>query len=222
MIYGFSPSIIPAPRDWPATCTICGYWFLDSAMSWEPPADLQQFVAERPAPLYIGFGSMASEDPAHVTGMMLEALRRTGQRAIIASGWGGLRGGDLPPAVYAVESVPHEWLFPRIAGAIHHGGAGTTAAALRAGIPSFIVPFFADQFFWGNRLASLGLSPKPVAHRQLTVGALEKGIMTLVGSPGMAEKCRAASVSIQAERGVERAVEAIDLYLRSVIRHKIH
>jgi sterol 3beta-glucosyltransferase len=222
MIYGFSPSLIPAPADWPGVCKVCGYWFLESPRGWQPPPDLAAFMAGGPAPLYIGFGSMASEDPGQMTVMVLEALRRTGQRAILASGWGGLEAAALPPTVHAVESVPHDWLFPRAAGAIHHGGAGTTAAALKAGLPSFVVPFFADQFFWGARVAAAGLGPAPVAHRRLTVEALEAGIRAMVSTPEMRDRCRAAADAIAGERGVEAAAESVDAYLRLVIRHSTH
>jgi sterol 3beta-glucosyltransferase len=179
-------------------------------------------MGQDPPPLYVGFGSMASENPERMTGIVLEAIRRTGQRAILASGWGGLRGSALPPSVHAVDFVPHDWLFPRVAGAIHHGGAGTTAAALRAGVPSFIVPFFADQFFWGNRLHEMGLSPAPVAHRALSVDALASAIETMVSSHDMRARCRATAKAIESERGVENAAAAVERYLRSVIRQRIH
>jgi UDP:flavonoid glycosyltransferase YjiC (YdhE family) len=222
MIYGFSPSVIPVPSDWSAGCVVCGYWFLESGQGWTPPKGLADFMVQGPPPLYVGFGSMASEKPEQMTGMVLEALRRTGQRAILASGWGGLRGSALPSTVHAVDFVPHDWLFPRVAGAIHHGGAGTTAAALRAGVPSFIVPFFADQFFWGNRLHAMGLSPAPVAHRALSVDALAAAMETMVSSRDMRSRCGATSKAIEAEHGVENAAAAVDRYLASVIRQRIH
>ena len=221
-LYGFSPSLIPAPRDWRGAGTVCGYWFLDSQATWSPPPDLLAYLKAGKPPLYVGFGSMASEDPGRTAGIVLEALRRTGQRAVLASGWGGLRSSQLPPTVMAVDFIPHDWLFRHVGGAVHHGGAGTTAAALRAGIPSVIVPFFADQFFWGSHLHALGLSPAPVAKGSLTVDSLSRAIRAIADSEEMRDRCRAMGRAIEAEKGVENAAAAADRYLRSVMRARIH
>jgi UDP:flavonoid glycosyltransferase YjiC (YdhE family) len=221
-LYGFSPSLIPVPRDWHGAGTVCGYWFLDTDGSWSPPSDLEDFLAAGPPPLYVGFGSMASEDPGRTAGVVLGALQRTGRRAILASGWGGLRSSELPPTVKAVDFVPHDWLFSRVCGAVHHGGAGTTAAALRAGIPSVIVPFFADQFFWAARLNALGMSPPGVPQRELTVDSLAEAIRAITVTPDMRDRCRGIARAIRSERGAETAASAADRYLRSVIPARIH
>ncbi len=222
VLYGFSPSVIPRPRDWHGAEIVCGYWFLRSSDAWTPAADLADFLDHGPPPVYVGFGSMASEDPEHTAGIVLEALQRTGLRAILASGWGGLQRSRLPPTVRSVEFVPHDWLFSRVCGAVHHGGAGTTAAALRAGIPSVIVPFFADQFFWGSRLNALGLSPSPIAKGALSVRSLERALREMTESGEMRARCRAMGRVIESERGVENAAAAADRYLRSVMRASSH
>ncbi len=139
---------------------VTGYWFLDPVDEWTPPADLLEFLQAGAPPIFIGFGSMSPRNPEAMTQVILQALARTQQRAIILSGWGGLHSGDLPDSVYMLDSIPFSWLFPRVAAVVHHGGAGTTSAGLRAGVPSIIVPFFADQPFWGQRVADLGVGPR--------------------------------------------------------------
>ncbi len=218
VLYGYSPTVIPVPEDWHSTYRVCGYWFPKPLGAWTPSPALVDFLSAGPLPLYIGFGSMASADPARTTGIVLEALRVTGHRAILASGWGGLHAGALPDAVLPVESVPHEWLFPRVAAAVHHGGAGTTAAALRAGIPSVVVPFFADQFFWGVRLNELGVAPKPISQKNLTAKGLAEAILAVTSSEAVRDRCREIGARIGQENGVEVAVGVVDRYLRPSIR----
>jgi len=156
LLYGYSPHVIPRPVDWGDHIRVTGYWFLDEAVDWEPPADLLDFLNAGEPPIYIGFGSMANRNPEEAGKIALEALRISGQRGVLSSGWGGLKTDDLPETVFAISSIPHSWLFPRMRAVVHHGGAGTTAAGLRAGVPSILVPFFGDQPFWGRRVAQLG------------------------------------------------------------------
>ncbi len=125
-----------------------------------------------PPPIYIGFGSMSSRKPEETAQLILRALAQTGQRAVLLSGWNGLQAEVLPENVFLVQSVPHDWLFARVNAVVHHGGAGTTAAGLRAGVPSIIIPFFADQPFWGERVAALGVGPKPIPRKKLTAEKL--------------------------------------------------
>jgi sterol 3beta-glucosyltransferase len=222
VLYGYSPWLVPEPADWKGAAVVCGYWFADSPSAWVPSAELLAFLQHGPPPLYVGFGSMASEDPGRMEAIVVEALEQTGQRAILASGWGGLPSSALPPGLISVDYIPHEWLFGRVSGAVHHGGAGTTAAALRAGIPSIIIPFFADQFFWGRRLHERGLSPRPIPRTDLSAQRLACSIREIVGDGGMRERCRAAGEAIRSERGVAIGAEAADRYLRSVTRARIH
>jgi len=161
-IFGYSDRVMPRPADWPAHVHVAGYWFVNQTGIWQPPADLAAFLAEGPPPVSIGFGSMKVRDPLAAKHLVLEALRRTGQRAVVLGGWAGLGRGALPPTVFAADAVPHDWLFPRVAAVVRHGGAGTTAAGLRAGVPSIITPFFGDQPLWGARVAELGVGPAPI------------------------------------------------------------
>ena len=134
---GYSRHAVPMPQDWPANQHITGYWFLDEEANWQPPDVLVQFIAAGPAPVYVGFGSATGSDAQWLMQMIVGALVQSGQRGIIAQGWAGLHAEDLPDSIHLLKSAPHAWLFPRMAGVVHHGGAGTTAAGLRAGVPSF-------------------------------------------------------------------------------------
>ncbi|MCA9914004.1 MAG: glycosyltransferase family 1 protein, partial [Anaerolineae bacterium] len=176
VLYGYSKHVIPRPMDWGDHIHVTGYWFLDESADWQPPADLLDFLDAGEPPVYIGFGSMAHRKPEEVAEIGLEALRRSGQRGILASGWGGLGTADLPDTVYGLKSAPHSWLFPRMRAVVHHGGAGTTAAGLRAGVPSILVPFFGDQPFWGRRVAQLGVGTQPVPRKKLTAENLAQAI----------------------------------------------
>jgi len=171
-LYGFSPSVIPAPADWGDDIHVIGYWFLDSADNWTPPSDLMKFLQAGSPPVYIGFGSMSTRKPEETTDLVIKALKKTNQRALLFSGWGGLHREDLPDSVFMIDSTPHAWLFPRVAAVVHHGGAGTTAAGLRAGVPSIVIPFFGDQPFWGQRVQDLGVGPAPIPRQKLTVDRL--------------------------------------------------
>jgi sterol 3beta-glucosyltransferase len=209
-LYGFSPSVIPVPADWGADVHVTGYWFLDEKENWNPPEELVRFLQDGPAPLYIGFGSMSNRKPEDTADLVLQALSNTGQRAILLSGWGGLRKTDLPDSVFMIDSIPHAWLFPRVAAVVHHGGAGTTAAGLRAGVPSVIIPFFGDQPFWGQRVYELGVGPKPIPRQRLTVDNLAESIRRAITDDQMRGKAAALGERIQAENGVARAVTIIE------------
>jgi UDP:flavonoid glycosyltransferase YjiC (YdhE family) len=210
VIYAFSPSVVPKPRDWGDHVEVTGYWFLDRESGWQPPPGLARFLAAGPPPVYVGFGSMSTRSPQETTELVLRALSQTGQRALLSSGWGGLSELDLPENVFQVEAVPHDWLFPQMAAVVHHGGAGTTAAGLRAGVPSLIVPFFMDQHFWGRRVAELGAGPPPIPRKQLSVERLAEGITVAVTDEKMRRRAAELGGIIRAEDGVARAVEAID------------
>ena len=157
LLLGFSPLVVAPPRDWPPHVKATGYWFLDLAAAFNPPADLVDFLKSGPKPVSIGFGSMSTRNPEEFTRLIVEALRISRRRGVLIAGWGGMAKTKLPDSVFLVDSVPHDWLFPRMAAVVHHCGAGTTGAALRAGVPAVAVPFFADQLFWARRLHELGV-----------------------------------------------------------------
>ncbi len=207
-LYGFSPSVLPKPADWENT-VVTGAWFLEAESDWTPPEALVNFLAQGAAPVYIGFGSMGSRNPVETADLVLKAIDKTGQRAILQSGWGGLAMENLPETVLIVDSVPHSWLFPQMAAVVHHGGAGTTAAGLRAGVPNIVIPFFGDQPFWGQRVTDLGVGPAPIPRKQLTALRLAQAIQTGVSDPVMRRRSAELGAKIQAEDGLARVVETI-------------
>ncbi len=209
-LYGFSPSVIPQPADWTDTATVTGYWFLEAGEAWTPPSDLAAFLERGEQPVFIGFGSMGSRDPEATAALVLEAVQKSGQRAILQSGWGGLRADALPDTVHMVGSVPHVWLFPRVRAVVHHGGAGTTAAGLRAGLPTLITPFFGDQPFWGERVNTLGVGPAPIARKALTADNLARALETLATDTTMRERAARLGERIRAEDGVGTAATALE------------
>jgi sterol 3beta-glucosyltransferase len=215
-LYAYSPHVVPRPDDWPDHHQVTGYWFLPPPAGWQPPEDLRAFLAAGPPPIYIGFGSMIAREPQKMTALVLEALRRSGQRAVLTGGWGALDGSmaQSEQALFA-DNIPHHWLFPQMAAIVHHGGAGTTGAALRSGAPSMVVPFGFDQTFWGHRVAALGAGPPPIARRALTASGLAEAIERMAHDRPMRERAARLGAQIQAEQGMARAVEHIHCALRS-------
>lgn len=209
---GWSPRVLPQPPDWGAHLPVTGYWFLDRSESWTPPEGLRDFLDSGPPPVSVGFGSMGGAGAEELTGKVLRALKRTGDRGVLVTGWGGITNADLPDEVFMVGEVPHDWLFPRVAAAVHHGGAGTTAASLRAGAPAVVVPFLADQNFWGARLAGLGVGPRPIPRSKLTAERLAAALDETKDA-GMHERARAMGENIRAEDGVARAIEAFHRFV---------
>ncbi len=214
-VLGVSPLVVPPPADWGRHIRTTGYWFYDAAPDWQPSPALAAFLAQGAPPVYLGFGSMSNRDPQATTGLMIEALKQSGQRGIIHSGWAGLHAEDLPPEVFLLDYAPHDWLFPRMAAVVHHGGAGTTGAALRAGVPSMIVPHIGDQPYWGRRIHELGVGAAPVARHALTVEKLANGIRAMTSSHDMRKRTAALGEGIRAEDGVGTAVRALDEWLQT-------
>ncbi|KAG8962323.1 Sterol 3-beta-glucosyltransferase [Tulasnella sp. 425] len=238
-LYNFSPSVVPPPLDWYEWIRVTGYWFLDdpddsAEKKWTPPADLVSFIDTAhqlgKKVIYIGFGSIVVSDPEAMTRAVVESVEQSGVYAILSKGWSDRLATKknnvhpevpeikLPPQIYPIKSIPHDWLFPRIDAACHHGGAGTTGASLRAGIPTIIKPFFGDQFFWGDRVEALDVGSSV---RKLTVDSLTEAIRLATTDVKQIEKAKLLGQKIRAEKGVDNAVEAIyrDLeYARSLIK----
>jgi sterol 3beta-glucosyltransferase len=211
ILYGYSPEVIPFPKDWDDSIQVTGYWFLEPSTGWEAPNELVQFLKSGPPPIYIGFGSMVNKKPEETADLVLQALERTGQRGVLSTGWGGLRKETLPQNVFMINSVPHTWLFPKMAAVVHHGGVGTTAAGLWAGIPSIVTPFFGDQPFWGQRVYALGVGPRPIPRKRLTVDRLAESIHCAVSDLGIRERAASLGERIRAENGIAQAVAVLEL-----------
>lgn len=204
-LYGFSRHVVSAPADWNVT----GYWFLPEDPGWTQPEELERFLGEGEPAVCIGFGSMVGADPAATARLVTEAVRRARVRAVLLTGWGGMRDIADGDDVLVVDQVPHSWLFPRVAAVVHHGGAGTTAAAARAGVPSVVVPHGVDQPFWGNRIAALGVGPRPLPRSALSVRSLATALRTTLTDHGMRERAAVLGGRIAAEDGIATAVELV-------------
>ncbi len=209
ILYGFSPSVVPAPSDWNGNAHITGYWFVNESDDWQPPSTLVDFLQSGSPPVYIGFGSMSNRNPEQTADIVIQALERVHQRAVLLSGWGGLQRANIPDSIYMIDSIPHSWLFPRVSAVVHHGGASTTAAGLRAGVPSIVVPFFGDQPFWGRRIAELGVGPKPIPRRKLTIERLADSIQEVITNEDMRQRAANLGKQIQAEDGIAVSAEII-------------
>lgn len=216
-LYSYSSSVLPEPTDWPEHTHATGFWFVKPE-SYTPPESLTAFLEAGPPPVYIGFGSMAGSDPAKTTATVLEAIEQSGQRAILAKGWGGLDTAQLPESVYGLDAAPHDWLFPKMRAVVHHGGLGTTAAGLRAGKPSVLCPFYGDQPFWARRVEALGVGPKGIPKKELSAERLSAAILEATTDSAMRSKAEALGSSLRAENGVANAVKLITAYLQEA-RH---
>jgi UDP:flavonoid glycosyltransferase YjiC (YdhE family) len=212
MLSAYSSSLIPHPADWPDIAHVAGYFFLDDQAEWQPAPELQAFLDAGSPPVYIGFGSMAGRNPEQLAGIVLDALAQSGQRGILLTGWGGLRTERVPDNVFVLDAAPHSWLFPRMAAVAHHGGAGTTAEGLRAGVPTIIVPFILDQPFWGARIQALGLGPDPIPRKKLTADRLADAIRVAVTDSNMKQRANAYGAAIRAEDGCGNAIKLIKRY----------
>lgn len=210
ILYPYSPSLLPVPKDFPSHVHVTGYWFLEHAAAWQPQPELVRFLEAGTPPIYIGFGSMGGRKGQQRAAIVLDALEKSGHRGLLVSGWGGLKASDLPENVVMVESVPHDWLFPKVAAVVHHGGAGTTGAGLRAGKPTIICPFLADQPFWGKLVYQQGVGPKPISQYRLTADALAEAITITMQDQPMQERATELGERIRAEDGIARALEIID------------
>lgn len=208
-LFAYSDLVVPRPADWKPWMHATGYWTLPSN-GWQPPDGLAEFLGAGRA-VCIGFGSMRSRRIDRIVEMAIEAVNRRGRRAVLLTGWSGYQGlseGDHG-GVYVTAGAPHEWLFPRVSAVIHHGGAGTAAAALRAGVPSVIVPFFFDQDFWARSLASSGLGPPPIAFHRLSADGLGEALDICENCAAARARLQTLGAKLRQEDGVARAVSII-------------
>jgi sterol 3beta-glucosyltransferase len=186
-----------------------GFFFLDDK-DVEPAPELVEFLTAGEPPVVISFGSMVHKDKSAMDQILLEAIRLSGYRAIIQQGWSGLAARDLPPDVYSADYISHSWLFPRAACVVHHGGAGTLAAAIRAGVPSVIVPHKYDQPLWARDAHSLGYTVPPIPLSNVSADRLAVGIAMTLATPRFHEAAVKWSEQIKAECGTRKAVRLIE------------
>lgn len=210
---GWSPTVLPGPRDWGLREHVTGYWFLEHPKDWRPPADLEEFLRSGPPPVCVNFGSMRTEGRDLIKRAVLPALRSLGFRGLLVGRLNEVSNADLGDDVFKIEDAPHDWLFPKVRAVVHHGGAGTTGAVLRAGVPSVVVPFLVDQPFWGRRIERLGAGPAPIPRKSVTVSALAEALGEATGNPELRKRAGDLGREISAENGVARAVAIFEGYM---------
>ncbi|KAF7545034.1 hypothetical protein G7Z17_g9492 [Cylindrodendrum hubeiense] len=212
--YLWSPELVPKPADWGNEIGISGFVFLDLASTFKPPKDLGEFLDGGDMPIYIGFGSIVVDDPVSFTQMIFKAVKMAGVRALVSKGWGKLGGDNVPDNIFMLDNIPHDWLFPRVRACVIHGGAGTTAIALKCGLPTMIVPFFGDQHFWGNMVGSAGVGPDPIPYKDLDCEKLAEGIKyCLTDKAREAAKKMAQSI----ENDGDGAINAVEQFHRQLL-----
>jgi sterol 3beta-glucosyltransferase len=211
ILCAWSPSILPSSRDWGENVHVTGYYFLDVGESYQPSIDLQNFLDAGESPICVTFGSMLNRDAARIDNIVRDALRRTNNRGIILSGWGIASNQESDNLIY-FDAVPHEWLLPRCKMIVHHGGAGTTSAGLRAGIPNVVVPFTTDQPFWGRQVHAVGAGPKPILVNKLSTENLTRAIID-AEDKAIRKQVQILGQSIRSENGVQYASRLITSYV---------
>lgn len=209
-LHAYSPTLSPRPGDWPETTMITGFWRFEDQSKWEPDKALEKFLSAGEAPIYLGFGSMPWGAQRN-TEIIAKALQLWGGRAVIGRGWGGIKAELLPQGqVHVVDHVPHSKLFPLMKALVHHGGAGTTHTGLYAGRPSFIVPQFFDQPYWGRIVNEMGAGPKPVRLRKLTPSILAHALEELATDEAYALAAQHIKERLDLEDGTGLAADVIE------------
>ncbi len=213
-LVGVSPSVLPAPPDWPGDVVTCGYWWPGGVNDAPPPLDAEtlDFLSTGPPPVFLGLGSTPLDDPAAVTAIVTGAARDAGVRLVLQRGWAGLGEGVESETVHVVDDLPYTALFDHVAAVVHHGGAGTTALGLRHGRPTLALPALADQFFWGHRVKSLGAGPAPLPVKRLERAALARRLTALTATTHFTQRACALAGAMENEDGEAAAAAALDRY----------
>jgi sterol 3beta-glucosyltransferase len=210
LVFAYSPSVLTRPADWSMPYIhVPGYFFLDEP-GYNPPPALSAFLSVGEKPVCFSFGSMVNRKAERIGRIVLEALAQTGQRGVILTGWGGWQPSETPANVLYIEAAPHGWLFPRCRVVLHHGGAGVTGAGLRAGVPNIVIPFTADQPFWGRRVADLGAGPRPIAIKKLNTKTLSMALQQALQDVSMQKRAGEIGQKIRSENGTMETVRLIE------------
>ena len=209
LLFAYSPNVLPRPSDWADHIHVTGYLFLDEE-SYQPPEELSAFLDNGEAPICVSFGSMVNRNAEYIDQVVREAIIRTNNRGIVLSGWGGVKNRSSKRILY-LDSASHAWLLPRCKMVIHHGGAGTTSAGLRAGISNVVVPFTADQPFWGNRVYAVGAGPKPILVKNISIEKIMRAIAK-AELDVIQDRAQVIGQNIRSEDGVRDAIQLIESY----------
>jgi sterol 3beta-glucosyltransferase len=213
-LLAMSPQLLPRPADWDERIQLCGFLSLDEDGrdgALEP--QLLRFLDSGPPPAFFSLGSMANLDEeraAAAVHAMVEATSRLGTRAVVQLPEAALAKARHAANIHYLSRAPHALLFPRCSVLLHHGGAGTTHAALRAGRPSIVIPHIADQFFWADTLQRLGVGAAPLRATALDARGLESRMRDVLSNPDRVARAEALAAKLREERGAQRACECIE------------
>jgi len=207
-----SPAVYAPNPLWEPQHRVVGYWFAEKPAEWEPPADLLAFLEKDNPPILVSLGAMSlgKGDALESAKLFVDAIQQAGMRAIIQGWEAGIKQMTLPPTFYAAGSLPYDWLLPRCAGVVHHGGYGTIGASFRAGLPALVIPHIADQFYWGQRVHKLGVGPRPIPRTKLDQKKLVESLDELIRNESLHAAAALLGETIRAEAGVENAVRLIE------------
>jgi len=206
-----SPAVYPPNPLWEQRHRVVGYWFAEAPRGWQPSADLLAFLSSGEPPLLVSLGAMSlgDEDALESAALFVDAIRQAGVRTIIQGWEEGIKQMNLPPNIYACGALPFGWLLPQCAAIVHHGGYGTTAAGLRAGIPALVIPHIADQFYWGKQVQDLGVGPPFISRPKLTRDGLASALKELVENEHLRAAASALGEKIRLEDGLGNALKLI-------------
>lgn len=211
-LHGFSPSVLPAPPDWPSPSFVTGYWFLDEGTDWTPPVALERFMAAGPPPVCVTFGSEMDSNPRDLYQTVYDAIERAGARAVLVTGWSDRQSLPQSDHVFVVDSAPYDWLFSQTSCVVHHAGTGTAAEVMRSGTPSVCIPFHGEQRFWAQAMWTIGVASEPIPRAGLTSEALAASLHAAT-SDSIRTRARSVGAEIRSEDGVGTAIRLIDAYL---------
>ncbi len=211
MLHGFSPAVVPRPADWPDSYQVTGFWWPQRPAAWSPPEDVEEFLGSGPPPVFFGFGDMTPDNASDFIELAAAAGREAGVRQVIQAGQSAPTAArqERPDDSIIIGDIPHDWLFPRMAAVVHHAGAGTMAAGLRAGVPAVTVPVLADQPFWAARVAALGAGPAPIPRKRLSVASLAAAIRDAVSRPSYRTQAEVMSTRLAAEDGAAPVISML-------------
>ena len=214
VLAAYSSYVVPKPADWPEQAWVTGYWHKKVRDDWQPPRELENFLASGSPPVCVTFGSMIDNEKDRIVRLIKKTLENEGLRGILVAGWSGIgKTEEGNNNFYYLESIPYDWLFPQVTAVVHHGGAGTLAATLRAGVPSIVIPFVADQPFWAQQVYKLGVAPKPIKRSALNEKRLSYALRIAVNDKALRKKARELGVLIRGEDGIATAIDIIYQHL---------
>lgn len=208
-MFAFSPVVIPPAKEWGSHVHVTGYWFMPEGAERLDP-QLVDFINAGPPPVCVGFGSMIHPKAAEIQRTILTGLRQTRQRVVVLTGWTDWVNQEDSDQFYFTQHASHEWLFPRSRLIIHHGGAGTTAAALKSSVPSLVIPFAADQFFWARQVQRLGAGFTTLNLANLSPMKIVEAVRVCLEDEKIRVRTRFLADQIKAEDGVGVACQIIE------------